>query len=60
MKKFRINPCIGKVRHSVSFHDGAKKHEDGSEFWDIATFKNKKAVAAFVKTLKAQGYSEGR
>lgn len=60
MKKFRINPCIGKVRHSVSFHDGAKKHKDGSEFWDIEIFKSKKAVAAFVKTLKAQGYAEGR
>ena len=39
--KFRINPQIGQVKYSISFHDGIKKHNDGSDFWDIKIFKNK-------------------
>lgn len=39
--QFRINPQIGRVKYSISFHDGIKKHNDGSDFWDIKIFKNK-------------------
>ena len=39
--KFIINPQIGRVKYSINFHDGIKKHNDGSDFWDIKIFKNK-------------------
>lgn len=40
-KQFRINPQIGRAKYSISYHDGIKKHNDGSDFWDIKIFKNK-------------------
>lgn len=58
MKIFRIQYNIGKVKYAVSYHDGVKKHGDGSEFWDLKTFRNKKKLASFVKELEAQGYRE--
>ena len=39
--KFIINPQIGRAKYSISYHDGIKKHNDGSDFWDIKIFKNK-------------------
>ena len=39
--QFRINPQIGRAKYSISYHDGIKKHSDGSDFWDIKIFKNK-------------------
>ena len=33
---------VGKVKYLVKYHDGKKKHEDNSRFFDIAIFKNKK------------------
>ena len=56
MKTYRINAQIGNVKHSVSYHDGVKCHPDGSKFWDIQTFKNKKKLDAHVKYLKQNGY----
>ena len=56
MKTFRINPCIGKVKHSISFHDGMKLHKDGSKFHDIETFKTQKAKNSYAKNLLNEGY----
>ena len=47
----RISYNIGKVKYLVSYHDGVKKHKDGSDFWDIACFKSKKKMNDFIKTL---------
>jgi len=49
---------IGKTKYSVSYHDGKDTHNDGSPFFGIALFSNKKGLAAFIKGLKAQGYKE--
>lgn len=49
---------VGKVKYLVSFHDGIKKHNDGSNFYDIATFKNKVKLNNFIKRLKSEGYTE--
>jgi len=51
---------IGKAKYVVNFHDGIKKHNDGSDFFDIAIFKNKKKLNAFVAELKNKGYVEAR
>jgi len=56
MKKFRVQTQIGKAKYVVTFHDGIKKHPDGSEFYDITTFKNKKKLNLFVISLLDSGY----
>lgn len=57
-KTFRVEQNVGRVRHLVTFHDGAKQHQDGSPFFELRTFRNKRECARFVRTLKAQGYIE--
>jgi hypothetical protein len=49
MTKGTIRYNIGHAKYVVNYSDGTKKHKDGSEFFDIAIFKNKKKMAAFIK-----------
>ena len=58
-KRFKRQDGIGKAKYTISFHDGKKKHKDGSDFFDIQTFKNKKDLAKFVNTLHKGGYVYG-
>ena len=51
---------VGKAKYVVNYHDGHKTHKDGSQFWDIAIFHNKKAKDAFVRSLIAHGYTEDK
>ena len=56
MKTFYTQENIGKVKYVVSFHDGEKTHNDGSRFFDIATFKSKKKLNEFTDKLHQTGY----
>jgi hypothetical protein len=56
MKKYYIMYGVGKAKYVVNFHDGEKKHKDGSEFYDIRIFKNIKDLKAFTSDLRTQGY----
>ena len=58
-KTYIVNAQIGTTRNSVSYHDGIKKHKDGSIFFDIAIFKRKTDLNNFIKKLKNEGYSQG-
>jgi len=58
MKTFHTHNNIGKAKYVVSFHDGLKTHKDGSRFFDIAIFKNKKKLAKFLIKLHNDGYSQ--
>ena len=58
MKRFSIQYGIGHARYVVNYHDGQKKHPDGSDFFDIDIFHNKKAMGKFVKSLHNNGYQE--
>jgi len=58
MKLFRTNTNIGKAKYTVSDHDGVQTHKDGSPFFGIAIFKNKKKRDAHIKALVAKGYRE--
>lgn len=51
MKQYNITYNVGKVKYLVSFHDGEKKHKDGSNFYDIACFSNKNKLNKFVAGL---------
>jgi hypothetical protein len=49
---------VGKVKYLVNYHDGVKTHKDGSAFFDIATFRNKRKQDKFIRDLQRQGYKE--
>ena len=51
--KIQIQHNIGKAKHIVSYSDGTKRNRDGSEFFDIAIFKNEREMERFVRELKA-------
>ena len=55
-KVFKVNPGIGKVKYSISSHDGVKKHKDGSDFFDIETFKNKVDLEKAIKNYTSKGF----
>lgn len=59
MKVFNEQENIGKAKYVVNFHDGVKQHKDGSPFFDIRIFTNKKKKAPFIKSLEEQGYTYG-
>ena len=58
MKRFRVTYNVGKVKYLVSYHNGISKHKDGSDFFDIATFKNIKKLNTFLTELKQKGFKD--
>ena len=59
-KKFYIQQNVGTAKYVVNYYNGVKKHGDGSDFYDIAIFSNKKKLDDFVKELKSKGYIESK
>jgi len=57
-KRFRQRDGIGKAKYTISYHDGKQKHKDGSDFFGIQIFKNKKDLGTFRNTLLKKGYIE--
>jgi len=49
--KIKEHQNVGKAKYVVSYCDGTKHHADGSDFYDIAIFKNKKHKDVFIKLL---------
>ena len=58
MKKYNVMKNIGKAKYVVSFHDGVKTYEDGSDFYDIMIFCNKRKLNKFISGLRKEGYIE--
>lgn len=58
MKTYNLSFNIGRSKYVVNFHDGVKTHKDGSPFYDIAIYSNKRKMEAFVRRLKKLGYVE--
>jgi len=56
MKTFYTMDNIGKAKYTVNFHDGVQTHKDGSPFFAIAIFKNKKKRNTFINNLINDGY----
>lgn len=56
MKQYYVQYNVGKCKYLVNYHNGVSFYEDGSEFFDIATFTNKKEFTLFVKELESMGY----
>ena len=53
MLKINEQQNIGKAKFVVNYYTG-KKHQDGSDFYDMRIFKNKKYKNRFINFLKAQ------
>jgi hypothetical protein len=47
---------VGKVKYLVSHHDGIEKHNDGSDFFGIKCFTNKRKMVDFLVELEKRGY----
>lgn len=58
MKQFNIMHNIGKARYCVNYNDGVKTHNDGSPFFAIAIFSNKKKMDSFIKQLESEGFKQ--
>jgi hypothetical protein len=58
MEVYYIQRNVGKVKYVVNYHDGQKKHPDGSPFYDVQTYKNKKTMENFITLLVRQGYTQ--
>ena len=56
MKKFTVTQDVGLAKYVISYHDGEKKHPDGSAFYDIKISNNKRKLDRFTKQLKKDGY----
>jgi hypothetical protein len=59
MKLFYQQDGIGKVRYVINYYDGVQRHPDGSPFYGIYTFQNKKALMLCRAELLREGYVEG-
>ena len=57
MKNYYIQYNIGRCKYCVSFHDGVQTNRDGSPFYGIAIFSNKKNMKSFVRNV-LNGYKE--
>jgi len=52
MSKCYLQENIGRSRYVVNYHDGEKMHKDGSPFYDIKIFRNRKKARAFMTEQK--------
>ena len=56
MKTFYEMNNVGRAKYTVNAHDGIQTHKDGSPFFDIAIFKNKRDRDKYVNQLISDGY----
>lgn len=56
MTVFKEQHSIGRSRYTIAYHDGIKKHRDGSEFFDLKIFSNKVELQKFKNELLSKNY----
>ena len=58
MKLFNIQYNIGKGKYVINYHNGVSKHNDGSDFYDIAVFtsKEKRKFEILKESLLCKGF----
>jgi hypothetical protein len=56
-KQFSTQSGVGSSKYSINDHDGVQTHNDGSPFFGIHLFNNKKKFEAKQRELKADGYT---
>jgi hypothetical protein len=55
-KYYYTQDNIGKVKYTISYHNGLTKHKDGSPFYGIYGFSNKRKFHKRLKQLISEGY----
>ncbi len=55
-KVFNIQFNVGKCKYVINYHNGIKRHPDGSKFFDIDVYSNKKKFELRQKQLLNLGY----
>lgn len=55
-KLVREQENIGDCKYVVTYHDGVTTCSDGSPFFDMRIFKNKRKKNQFVNGLRRSGY----
>jgi len=55
VKKYNVQYRIGHAKYVVNSYSG-KKYKDGSDFYDISIFKNKKDLAKYEQELQREGF----
>ena len=58
IKRYNTMSNIGHAKYVVNYCDGIKNNNDGSDFFDIKIFKNKKKLNEFIIGLVNNGYVE--
>lgn len=58
VKDFYTQYGIGRAKYLVNYHDGIMTNKDGSKFYGIKIFKNKKLLKVFIDNLIGNGYIE--
>lgn len=51
MPKYYVQYNVGRAKYVLSYHLEGKTHKDGSEFYDIRIFTNRKSMEKFIKSL---------
>ena len=57
-KQFNTMYNVGRAKYVINHHDGKDTHKDGSPFFGIYTFRNKRKFEAKKKELIRAGYIE--
>ena len=57
-KLYHCHYGVGTTKYTVSAHDGIQTHNDGSPFFDIRIFTNKKKRGLYLDSLRKAGYTE--
>ena len=55
-KDYNLMYNVGKAKYVINYHDGVSTHKDGSKFYGIITFSNKKEFDKRIKELEKLGY----
>lgn len=55
-KLYTTQMNVGRAKYVLNYHDGSKTHKDGSPFYDIDIFSNRKDFDKAVKKLESEGY----
>jgi hypothetical protein len=55
-KLYTTQMNVGRAKYVINYHDGSKTHKDGSPFYDIDIFSNRKDFDKAVKKLESEGY----
>lgn len=55
-KNYNLMSSIGRAKYVINYHDGVKTHKDGSPFYDISIYSNKRKANKFCSELEADGY----